>query len=119
MKDTQEISNSSDTIDSRDINDRIEYLDSLEDEIDEDEKGELKTLKDLVEQAGTSEWDDGVTLIRESYFEDYAQELAEDIGAIDSNAQWPLSHIDWEAAAKELLVDYRSIEFDGITYYFR
>lgn len=33
---------------------------------------------------------------------DYAQELAEDIGAISRDAQWPLYCIDWERAWREL-----------------
>jgi antirestriction protein len=49
----------------------------------------------------------------------YAQDFAEDIGAIDRNAGWPLGCIDWEAAADELKSDYSSIEFDGVTYWVR
>lgn len=117
---TQEITNTEDVIDSRHITERIEYLEGLEDdEIDDDEKDELKALKGLEEEAGTSEWGYGVTLIKESYFRDYAEELAEDIGAISGDMQWPLNHIDWESAANELLIDYSAVEFDGITYYFR
>lgn len=48
-----------------------------------------------------------------------AQELADDIGAIDSNAKWPLNHIDWEAAAEELKMDYTEVNFNGTTYYIR
>lgn len=116
---TKEITNTEDTIDSRDIIDRIEYLEGLKSEADEDEKAELATLKDLEKQAGTSEWSYGVVLIRESYFKDYAVELAEDLGAIGSDTQWPATHIDWNAAADELLIDYSAIDFDGVTYYFR
>ena len=57
--------------------------------------------------------DDEPTLIAESYFETYAQELAEDIGAIPSDLQWPVRHIDWEAAADELSQDYSEFDFDG------
>ena len=38
--------------------------------------------------------------------EEYAQDLAESIGAIDSDASWPLSYIDWERAARDLMMDY-------------
>ena len=83
---------------------------------------ELAALVALQEQAGYSEdWQHGATLIRESYFEDYAQQLAEDIGAIDPKKSygWPLDCIDWEQAARELQQDYTSVEYDGITYWVR
>lgn len=47
--------------------------------------------------------------------EDFAQETAESLGAIDKNASWPANCIDWEFAAKELMYDYCS--HNG--YYFR
>lgn len=59
------------------------------------------------------------TLIRDSYFTTYAEELADDIGAIDRDARWPLNHIDWEAAASELQMDYTSVTLDGIDYWIR
>lgn len=96
-----------------------EYLEAFSDLADEVE--ELQLLLELKEEVEgySSEWEHGVALIRQSYFETYAQDLADDIGAIDRNANWPLNHIDWEAAADELLHDYSEVEFDGVTYYFR
>jgi antirestriction protein len=41
--------------------------------------------------------------------EDYAQQLAEDMGVIDENASWPNNCIDWERAARELFMDGYSI----------
>jgi hypothetical protein len=88
---------------------------------DEENAEELKQLQAVAEQAEgyASDWRHGATLIRESYFKTYAQELADDIGAIDRNAAWPLSHIDWEAAADELKSDYTSIDYDGTEYWVR
>jgi hypothetical protein len=87
---------------------------------DEDYGAELKSLKALQDEGeGCSDWSHGTALIRDSYFEDYARELADDIGAIDSNAGWPLGCIDWEQAADELKSDYTSIDFDGVTYWVR
>lgn len=57
-------------------------------------------------------------LIAEWHFEDYARELAEDLGSGVSN-EWPATHIDWEAAAEALQQDYMRIEFGGNTYYIR
>lgn len=47
--------------------------------------------------------------------EDFARNMAEELGAIDSNAQWPNNCIDWEKAARELMQDY----FESNGYYFR
>lgn len=85
-----------------------------------DEAEELATLMAFADEAeATPDWIHGETLIRESYFEDYARDLADDIGAIKSDAGWPNSFIDWEAAAEALKQDYGSAEFDGVTYLFR
>jgi antirestriction protein len=46
--------------------------------------------------------------------EDYAQELADETGALKDGAQWPYSCIDWEAAARELFCgDYWSASVTG------
>lgn len=37
---------------------------------------------------------------------EFAMEMADQIGAIDSEAQWPYSCIDWDQAARELMMDY-------------
>lgn len=104
------------------MQDREADRDSAHDELvqwDEDYAAELKALKDF-EAEGNSEWRHGETLIRESYFKNYAQELAEDIGAINTDtAGWPNRCIDWDQAADELQMDYTSADFDGVTYYYR
>lgn len=58
-------------------------------------------------------------MIRDDKFIDYAEEFADDIGAIDSSARWPLNHIDWEAAANDLKQDYQEVEFGDHTYLIR
>lgn len=81
---------------------------------------EYNSLKILVEDGeGLPDWNDGVTLIRDSYFEDYAREFAEEIGAIPDDAKWPCDCIDWEQAASELQMDYTSVDFNGVTYWAR
>lgn len=62
-------------------------------------------LKDFLE-AYQGEW---------SSDEDFAQSMADDIGAINKDASWPNNCIDWEQAARELMYDYS--EHEG--YYFR
>jgi hypothetical protein len=125
---TSEITNCDDILDSRDIAERIKELDAEREEMgfDEDEEPEavheleaLEKLKKEGKEAFGSEWGYGVTLIRDEYFAEYAQELAEEIGAIDRDAHWPNDHINWEEAAEALQMDYTTIEFDGETYWGR
>lgn len=86
-----------------------------------DEAEELRILNALASQGANScdDWGHGATLIRDSYFQDYAEEFASDIGAINADATWPNNCIDWERAARELRSDYSSVEFDGVTYWVR
>ena len=114
------IDNSQDVIDSRDIIERIDELQDIETR-DDDENEELTALKALADDAEgySDDWKYGATLIRDSYFKDYAQELADDIGAISREAKWPNNHIDWDADAEELKQDYTSVTFDGVDYWVR
>lgn len=59
------------------------------------------------------------TLIPEDEFEDYARELAEDIGAMPEGNDWPAYCIDWKRAARELAVDYMLVTYAGRDYYVR
>lgn len=40
--------------------------------------------------------------------EDFAQELAEELGYMDAKVSWPYDCIDWSRAARELMYDYNS-----------
>lgn len=117
---------SDDLIDSRDVIEAIAEIESeLEDEdVSDDERdeltAELATLTALAEECdGVADWRYGETLIRDSYFTEYAEQLADDIGAIDANAGWPLRCIDWKQASRELQMDYTSVTFDGVNYWVR
>lgn len=114
------IDNSLDIIDSRDVNERIKELEDY-DELLDDETEDLKILKELQGEGNSycCDWQYGATLIRDSYFEEYAQDFAEDIGAINGDLSWPGNCIDWEEAAKELQIDYSCIDFDGVDYWIR
>jgi uncharacterized protein (UPF0335 family) len=86
----------------------------------DDDNGELKELKELASGCSDySDWKDGVMLIRDNYFETYAQQFAEDTGAIPKDLSWPACHIDWEAACESLQQDYTAVEWDGVTYWYR
>lgn len=88
---------------------------------DDENAAELAALKALAEEAEgyAPDWGYGETLIRDSYFREYAMELADDIGAIPANASWPLTCIDWGQAARELQMDYTAVDFGGVRYWIR
>ena len=118
------IDNTDDMIDTRDVLERIEELaDEVEGLTIEDEDIlELASLACLIERVAEVSGDspeDGAGLIRDSYFQSYAQELAEDIGAIPKDQTWPGRCIDWDQAARELQMDYSSVDFGGVEYWVR
>jgi hypothetical protein len=86
-----------------------------------DSYDEFMALKSFVDSAKDyGDWDHGETFIADSYFEEYAEDLAEDIcGKAFREAEWPFNHIDWEAAADQLKQDYTSYEVNGSTYWAR
>ena len=116
-----------DIIDVRDIIERIEELEPEIDEIGEgDHIAEWKALTsimaDLKGMGGDEQWEGDwypLTLIRDSYFKTYAQDLAEDVGAVNANATWPNNCIDWGQAARELQYDYSGVDIRGVTYWTR
>jgi hypothetical protein len=129
-----DVDNDQDVIDTRHIIERIEELESQIDEdaednpekpetagLTDDEVVELNTLRELLEECELYFEDThyGVALIRDDYFTEYAKQFADDIGAISDDAKWPCNHIDWDAAAEELQVDYTPVEYDGVTYWGR
>jgi hypothetical protein len=120
---TTAISKYDDVIDSRDVIERIEELKDGRDagSLDKDEKAELAALLDLQAQCEgyVEDWEYGAQLIRDSYFKCYAMEIADDTGAIDDNATWPQTCIDWDQAARELQMDYTAVDFDGVAYWVR
>ena len=121
----------SEIIDSRDLIARLGELEQQESlvldndarteglALDDYEREELTTLRALSDEGRSifPDWTHGVSLVRDSYFTEYTQELAEDIGAIGPNRQWPFHYIDWDAAADALRMDFTSIEIEGSTYW--
>lgn len=143
---TQEITNNEDILDSRDIIARIEELESEKESMledvpvseygnrenkkwvaweDSDEASELGLLSDFMEawkgNGGDEQWRGDwypVTIIRDSYFEEYTEELITDCGYIARDfPSWIV--IDWEKTAENVRQDYTSAEFDGVTYWAR
>lgn len=116
-----QITNTQDYIDSRDVIERIDELTADAAYLDEAERDELRALKELAREGEdyAPDWEYGATLIRDSYFKEYAQELAEDCGMVEQGQSWPNYCIDWERAARDLQMDYSAVEFDGVTYWVR
>lgn len=79
-------------------------------------------LGDLAGYGGDEQWRGDwypITLVRDDYFTKYAEQTAEDIGAISRDAAWPANCIDWEEAASQLKQDYSTVDYDGVTYWYR
>ena len=133
----RDISSSDDTIDVRDVIERVEELREMaeaenwntdQDSEDYDpspDQEELITLErvmdDLKGNGGDEQWEGAWypgNLIRETYFVDAMQELVQDIGDLPRDIPSYLE-IDWEKTAENLRADYSSVEFDGVTYWYR
>jgi hypothetical protein len=136
MTHTNTLDLTADIIDTRDIIERIEELENLiENEGCEDTcteyREELTLLSSLMEEmkgnGGDEQWRGDwypITLIRETYFTDYIQELIHDCYEMPKemhSGSWPYRHmsIDYEAAADEAKGDYCELEIDGVTYFYR
>jgi hypothetical protein len=86
-----------------------------------DDRDELESLMEFCNDGEEycSSWRYGSVLIRDSYFEDYARYLAEDLQTVSNDVSWPGNCIDWEQAARELQQGYTSLEWSGVIYWIR
>lgn len=94
-------------------------LKAAQQELDDFDMEHFELLKSFVDDVGDQPLRNGETFIHEFYFTRYAEQLADDLWAIDRDVRWPLTHIDWEAAAADLKHDYTPVDVDGNTYYYR
>ena len=126
---SHELDLNDDIIDVRDIIARVEELENEMPENDNDVRNWVnldeytkltEILDDLKGEGGDEQWRGDwypVTLICESHFTDYAEQLVcecYDLGKLPS-----FVHIDWEATAREVKTDYSEVGIDGITYFYR
>lgn len=124
MSEYDEITGDENTLDSRDIEARIEYLQDEFDKdvqsLDEDELQELIDLKSLKEELEgyCADWLHGAQLIADFYFTEYTKELLQDIGDLPSGIPWYIT-IDWESTASNIQMDYTTADFGDTTYYVR
>ena len=86
----------------------------LQDWIEENQE-ELDELNSLENEV--SEWTRGNTMILESEWVSYVQDLADDLGATNDPTSWIV--IDWEATADGVRMDYHEVTYQGETYLVR
>ena len=98
------------------VSDAQMALDDAQAEYGTEEQEELADLDNL--ESEITDWRHGESMIPESEFEDYARELAEEIGGMD-DAKWPFTCIDWEKAADELKQAYTPVSYQGEDYFVR
>ena len=80
----------------------------------EDELKEIEEIDDVENELG-SEFEYGVTLVDVDDWEEYVEELLEDIGYIPKDfPSW--IEIDWEATANNVKVDYTEVTYQGNSY---
>lgn len=91
-------------------------LTAAQDSFNDDEQKELAELESLSEEV--SEWKDGATMIPESKFTDYCQELLVDTGDLPKDLPHYIE-IDWDKTANNLSADYSEVEYQGTTYLVR
>lgn len=135
--------NGDDTIDSRELaellaemaSDRNDLEDAVEEaeddeakaeaeaalaEWDDDNGEEYEALKAFCEEAEQycGDWVHGVQLILDEHWDEYAEQLTDDLGALPSGIpEWVV--IDWEATAENLKADYTAVEWGPYTYWVR
>ena len=130
---TTNVDLSADIIDVRDIIERVEELeDEMQGEIPDgttwDETDQAKEmavlvaiLSDIKGCGGDEHWRGDwypLTLIRDSHFVLYCQELLEDCGDIPKNLPHYIA-IDWVDTALNIRIDYTSTDINGVDYWFR
>ncbi len=111
-------------IDTRDLLDEMEELEAASElgrlgDTDQERLDALRVLRDEIEDYSDDSFSDGIFLIPESDFVEYAREFAEDVGLVKDDVSWPYTCIDWDKAADELRMDYSLVTFDGVDYLYR
>ena len=88
----------------------------------EEMSDEMNIPTEVIKEFADDTQDFDLSDIKEAYADrfdsdkDFAMDMADNTGAVDlKNQPWPLYCIDWEYAARELMMDYT--EYNG--YYFR
>ena len=107
-----------DVLDSRDLQERIDYLESFdEEELDDSEKEELESLKELKEESDFGEWDWGQFFIKRGYWVKYCENMVKDIGDLPRELpSYIQDNIDWDGVADDIEQDYSVVNFGREEY---
>jgi hypothetical protein len=85
-----------------------------------DDLQSIKEINKLEDEICNGEWDYGVTLIEEYYFEEYCEDFVESCGFISKDTPSLIrNNIDWEGIADDMRQDYSEVVFRGKTYLYR
>lgn len=102
--------------------DKSKAIESAESDFGPDEREELRELVALRDEIGEDRHGlintDGGPFVNESYFAEYVKEMLADIGDIPRDLPSYIV-IDWDTTAKNIKVDYSSVDFGGETYLYR
>lgn len=86
--------------------------------VDDEEWARYSEAKKINDESSGGDWEDGVMLIRDDYFTEYAQDLCAEIGDVSKNLPSYIE-IDWDATAKNIQQDYTSVDIGDDTYWYR
>jgi hypothetical protein len=111
--------------DRTEAEDELAYARKSLQEFDSNDGDELETLTKLLDETRgyggdhqfEGDWYPG-SLIRESYFVEYVQEMLADIGDLPRDLPGYIA-IDWDKTADNIRVDYSTADFDGVEYLYR
>ena len=134
------------TLDTRDLNDRKIELEGYRDALDtarallaeaetEQEKEQAQESVELAEidfgeaeaeelaeleelESEISEWRHGETLILDSDFVEYVEDMLKDCGDLPKDIPWYIA-IDWQKTADNIAMDYSIVTYQGQDYYVR
>ncbi len=120
---THTISKGQDVVDSRDIIARIKELEeeraALVDDIIVADVAADPYMKALAEECeGCGDWEHGATLIHESHWVEYVEDLVIDISDLPKNFATYIV-IDWQATADNIAHDYSKVSWGEDRYYIR
>jgi hypothetical protein len=103
---------------------RVNYLTVLDETgaLDKEDRLELFGLEqaiDNIDGLSMEGAEEGVTLIRDEFFEEYVKELAKWCGDLPEDLDESRIVIDWEATADIYRKDFHTVEFAGARYWFQ
>ncbi len=105
---------------SDDFENVVEACESTRISLQDDETdiaNEILKLKELLADIETYNCLEDPEVVNEEYFETHMRDTAMDIHGVDIDA-FPFCYIDWERACENMTQqDYKSIDFDGETFW--